>query len=238
MKYPIDKEYYTKRKPELLKKFDEECQIWKPVIIKHYHEEFAGGILWEARKEFEALIPQIPYIGGEDNRRTGSLLEAIRYLAFYKVMKRHGKTAEEVGKILYDALLTQVGQPKPPVPEAEKLTDKQFMERRKKGAEISQQRRYPDDYVYKLVIGDGKAFDYGYDYTECAALKFYHTQGADEFMPFYCYLDYPLCRVMGIGLTRTQTMSEGHKKCNHRIKRDGVTKLSWPPPFLKRGANK
>jgi len=238
MKQTVDKKYYINRKPELIKKFDNECELWKPVIIKSYHEEFAGGILWEARKELEALIRQIPYIGGDENYYTKYLIESVRYLAFYKAMKRHGRTAEETGKILYDAILIRVGLPRPPIPPAEFLTREQRNERTKKGGEKSQERRYPGDYVYRFIAGDGKKFDRGLDFTECASLKFYHSQGADEFLPFYCYLDYPASRVAGEGFFRTMTMSEGAAICNHRFKSGGVTKLVWPPPFLKRGVKK
>ena len=230
----IDKTYYIDRKPGLLKKYDEEALIWRPVAIGHYGEETTEGLLRESREEFEDLIPQIPYIGGEENRRTESLLASAIYLAFYKAMKRYGKTAEETGKILFDAILTQVEKPRPLYQEAEGLTPEEYMEVRRKGAEQSQQRRFQQDFVYELVVGDGKEFDYGYDYTECASQKFFHEQGANEFMPFYCYLDFPLCRVYGIGLTRTLTMSEGHKICNHRIKLDCETVVAWPPSFLKR----
>jgi hypothetical protein len=238
MKYPIDKEYYIQRKPELLKQFDDECQLWKPVIIGSYHEEFAGGILWEALKEFEALIPQIPYIGGDENRRTRTLIESIRYLAFYKVMKRHGKTAEETGKILYEALVSQIDKKQQKYTPSEWQNQEKYFKKRKKEAEVSQEQRYPSDYVYKFVLGDGNEFDYGYDYSECASIKFYHAQNADEFMPFYCYLDFPICSALGLGLTRTMTLVEGYEKCNHRFKPGWETKLAWPPPFLKRGRKK
>jgi len=234
----MDKKYYLDRKPELLEKFDAACRLWKPVIIKSYHEEFAGAILWEARREFESLIPQIPYIGGDENHYTKYFIESVGYLAFYQAMKKHGRTAEETGKILYDAVLTRLGKPRPPVPPGEFLTREQRNERTKKGGERSQERRYPGDYVYKFVAGDGTKFDRGVDFNECASLKFYHSQGAGEFLPFYCYLDYPASRVTGEGFSRTMTMSEGAAKCNHRFKSGRETKLVWPPPFLKRGKGK
>ena len=238
MKQTVDKKYYLDRKAELLRKFDAECELWRPVIIKSYHEEFAGGILWEARQEFEALVPQIPYIGGDENHYTRYFIESVRYLALYLAMKKHGRTAEETGKILYDAILARLGKPRLPVPPAEFLTREQRDERTIKAGERSQERRYPGDYVYKFVAGDGKKFDRGLDFTACASLKFYHSQGADEFLPFYCYLDYPSSRVSGVGFSRTMTMSEGDKKCNHRFKEGQETKLVWPPEFLKRGARK
>ena len=238
MKYPVDKKYYIERKPELLKKFDEECELWRPVIIKSYHEEFAGGILWEARKEFESLIPQIPYIGGDENRRTQTFVESVISLALYRAMKKHAKTAEETGKLLYDALAARVDKTKQTMPPKGWEDREKYLKERRKGAEESQERRYPGDYVYHFVSGHGRRFDYGYDYTECASIKFFHAQDADDFMPFYCYLDYPSCGARGLGLTRTKTLAEGHGKCNHRFRPGVETVLIWPPQFVKRGRTK
>jgi hypothetical protein len=234
MEYPEDDRYYIKRKPELLQKFDEELWIWRPIVIKQYGQKFADKVLREARKEFESLIPAIPYIGGDENRYTNTLIDSVRYLAFYKVMKKRGKTSEETGRILCDAILEQAGSPRPAIPPAERLTPEQLNERRSKAAEKSQERRYSQDYVYTFIIGDGIEFDYGYDFTECASLKFYHAQSADEFLPFYCYLDFIAGKARGVGFSRTMTLPEGCGKCNHRFKIDGETEIEWPPPFLKR----
>jgi hypothetical protein len=231
MDYPVEKEYYEIRKPELLKRFDEESRYWEPVIVSRFGKMFADTMLREAHEEFEALIPQIPYIGGDENHLTESLIGSVRYLAFYKAMKKHGKAAEETGKILYDAILAGIDEPPTPIPPSKRLTTEQLMERRRKRAERSQERHYPQDYVYEFVAGDGEEFDYGYDFSECAAQKFYHAQGADEFMPFYCYLDFPGSRLDGSGLSRTMTLAEGHEKCNHRFKKGREAELKWPPPF-------
>jgi len=225
----IDREYYAARKPELLKRFDEEARQWRPVIAGRFGEDSADTMLKDAREEFEALIPQIPYIGGDENHLTGSLVGSARYLALYKAMKRRGRTVEETGKILYDATSARIDEPRTPIPPSRRLTPEQLMARRRRRAERSQERRYPEDYVYEFVAGDGEEFDYGYDFLECAAQKFYHAQSADEFAPFYCFLDYPKSRS---GLTRTMTLTEDHEKCNHRFKKGREPGLEWPPPFL------
>lgn len=233
MDCPIDKEYYVIRKPELLKGFDDESRYWRPVIVSRWGERFADAVLRTAREEFEALIPQMPYIGGDENHLTGSLVESVRVLAFYRAMKQYGRTAKETGKVLYDAILARIDEPRAPIPPSQRLTTEQLMARRRERAERSQQRRYPQDYVYQFVTGDGEEFDYGYDFSECAAQKFYHTQGADEFLPFYCFLDYAWSKVYRLGLSRTMTLAEGHKKCNHRFKKGRETELEWPPPFSR-----
>jgi hypothetical protein len=231
MDTPIDSDYYIIRKTDLLKAFDEESQYWRAVIAIQYEGDFADILLREAREEFEALLPQIPYIGGNENHLTGSLVESVRPLAFYKAMQRHGKTAEETGKLLYDAAVARMNEAPVAIPPSEMLTDGQLMERRRKRAQRSQEGRYPEDYVYEFVEGDGEEFDYGYDFLECATQKFYHVQNADEFTPFYCFLDYPKSRM---GLRRTMTLAQGHTKCNHRFKEGRGAELRWPPPFLKR----
>jgi len=138
----------------------------------------------ESRAAYEALIPQVPYIGGESNRLTGSLLESVRCLALYQAMKAHGRTAPETGKVLYDAILARIGEPQAPIPPAKLLTREQMMASRKRRAEQSQGRHYPNDYVYRFVLGDGQEFDYGYEFIECATDKFYRAQARPNSRPF------------------------------------------------------
>ncbi|MHB8105312.1 MAG: L-2-amino-thiazoline-4-carboxylic acid hydrolase [Dehalococcoidales bacterium] len=234
MDYPIDKEYYVKRKPELLEKFEADVKLWTPLILAKYGEIQAYKIIQTAYQHFENLIPQIPYIGGDENNLTKNLIDSVRYLALYQAMKNQGYAVEEIGEIIYEGYLKKISGPQPPIPPAARLTPEQLIEQRQQGAAKSQERRYPGDYVFEFVVGNGKKFDYGYDFTECASLKLYHAQDADELLPYYCYLDFVAGQVRGFGFTRTKTLIEGHGKCNHRFKVGGVTKAPWPPPFLKR----
>lgn len=231
MSTQADCTYYTARRAELLRAFEEESQHWLPIVAARYGEELARALMGRSRDEFEALLPQLPYIGGDDNHLTGALVEFARCLAFYVAMKGCGRTAEEAGKVLFDAAVARIGVARATIPPSQMLTPEQLMARRRERAERSQQRRYPGDYVYEFVAGDGVDFDYGYDFTECAAQKLCHAQGADEFMPFHCYLDYPKSTM---GLRRTMTLAEGHPKCDHRFKAGRDVQLEWPPPFLRR----
>ena len=226
----IGKGYYVSRRSELLGKFDKEARHWRQVIASHYGDDLANAIVKEAREEYEAVIPDIPYIGGDENHLTSSLVESARCLALYKAMKERGKTAEETGRILYDAI--ELRGPGPPIPPPKRLTPEGLMRRRRARAERSQKRLYHGDWVYQFIRGDGVEFDYGYDFVECGTQKFYHAQNADELLPFYCFLDFPKSKVDGLGLTRTMTLAEGHRKCNHRFKKGRRTEQEWPPSFL------
>ena len=230
----IGKKYYMSRKSEILAMFDDFAQAWKPFIVSRYGHNFANTILREARAELEALIPAIPYIGGDENHMTRHLIRSTTSLAFYKAMEARGKTAEETGKIIYDSVVERVSQPNAPIRKRPKLSSEERMRESKERAKWHQERRYPGDWVYEVVEGDGVEFDYGIDFIECGTQKFYHAQGADEFLPFYCFLDFPMSKASGSGLARTMTLAEGYEKCDFRFKKGGKTEQEWPPPFLER----
>ena len=226
----IDQEYYTSRKSEFLGLFDDHAQAWKPFIANRYGDDLANIILKEAREQHEALIPEIPYIGGHENPMTRHLVRSTTSLALYKAMKARGKTAEQAGKIIYDAVVERVSHL--PVSTAKALSPEDVLAKREQ-ARKSQERLYPGDWVWEFVEGDGVGFDYGYDFLECGTQKLYHAQEADEFLPFYCFLDFVTSKASGWGLARSMTLAEGYEKCDFRFKRGAQTEQEWPPPFLE-----
>jgi hypothetical protein len=207
---------------------------WKPFLVQKYGDGFTYEILKEVRQHYEVMAPTIPYIGGNENPMTRILINSAANLILYKVLKVRGKTAEEVGKIIYDATEDSVSH-LPQIPGKE-LTQ-EFRAKEIELARKSQERRYPDDWVWEFVEGDGVEFDYGRDYLECANQKLYHTHGADEFLPYICYTDFVTERTIGWGFSRTQTLAEGCKRCDFRWKKGGVTQKGWPPPFLTKRVN-
>ena len=226
----VDPEYYAVHRARFLESFDAEVVHWRSVLAAQCGPELAAGVLGEARQQFVELLAHLPDIGGDENPLTGALVESACYLALYLVLKRRGWAVEKAAKIMFDALLVRRSVSRTDIPPAIYLTPGQLMERRKNGAERSLERRYPGDYVYEFVPGDGVEFDHGYNFLECASLKLYHAWDADEFAPFYCYLDFPKSM---LGLQRTLTLAEGAPFCNHRFKYGRQVKLSWPPPFVK-----
>jgi len=74
------------------------------------------------------------------------------------------------------------------------------------------------------------AASYGDEFAEAV---FQDAREQDEFLPFYCYLDFVTHRTTGWGFARTMTLAEGHDRCDFRWKKGGETQKEWPPPFLK-----
>ena len=108
------KNYYESRKPKMLKDFDKTANLVRESVALSYGADFADALYQDARKEYEALISQIPHI--EDRRGAALnsfLLITAQELALYKAMKKQGKTAGETWEICHRALKLRVeGVPK------------------------------------------------------------------------------------------------------------------------------
>ena len=171
----------------MLESFDKALKSARKVLVANFGTELADRILKDARREYEALIPGLPY-WGKDNMMTEFLIGSSFCLAIYRVLKKHGKSAAEIGKMIYEMVETRLGRmPSPVLRVYGKLKyGESYRERLKKQAIVSQKKRYPGDYVFTYIEGGGKEFDYGYDITECGVCKFLHVQHADELAPYLC----------------------------------------------------
>lgn len=63
MSYPSD--YYISCKSRLLKEFNLYVKYSRTVLGKQFGEENIDAVVAATRKEFEDLIPQLPYVGGK-----------------------------------------------------------------------------------------------------------------------------------------------------------------------------
>lgn len=225
----------SRKTEKLVGKFERSLKRSGDVLVGKFGEENAPVMRGEILDEYRRLIPEIPYIGGRRNRLSQTLIGTAQPLAAYRVMVRHGGSVEDTGELLHRVILTETER----IPKLlrhlvgryrfSRLSIRQY----ERAARRSQARRYPGDWVFEVIEGDGKTFDTGIDHTECGIVKFLHAQGADELTPFICDLDYVLAEAMGYGLRRTRTLSWGCDRCDFRLSKHGATSAPWPPKFVE-----
>lgn len=228
----MESNYYIARKRKLLREFDKTLERIRGLFVARYGEEATTPMLREAQEEYEALITQLPYIGGKQPF-TQFLISTAWFLAMYRVLTRRRETVEDIGLLAYQAselylktypafLRRVLGQ---------MTFSRRYLRRLQKRAAESWERCYPGDYVYNYIRGDGKTFDYGVDYVECAGLKFLRAQGASELAPYICPADILYSDALGWGLQRTMTLAEGGERCDFRFKQGGETRVAVPKPL-------
>ncbi len=221
----MNENYYMSMNAKLLKDFDRTRSWFRPHLIERFGRDTAEAMIRTARNEYQALIPQIPYIGGSKVHMTSDLLESVMLLAYLRVLKAHGVTPLESREIALKATQTRLAQyPGFLLKILGKLTfSSLYLRNLQRQAVDSAKREYPGGFVYEVVIGDGKEFDWGLNFSECGICKFYQAQNAAEFMPLICPIDYMLSDAFGYGLVRTETLAEGGNRCNPRMKRGRQT---------------
>lgn len=229
MSISMETDHYTSKKDKLLKEFDHVVGRVKKVLVHRYGEQFAEEVMKETRREYETLIPKLPFIG-KKNSLEFNLVSSAWYLALYRVLKARGKSLDEIGQVsyeMYDSWFDSVPSILACLMGRWRFSW-YYMRKLKRDASESQKKTYTADFVYTIIPGDGKSFDWGVDYHECAISKFYKDQGAEEFLPYLCPMDGVISDRCGLGLVREKTLSEGFDRCEFRFKRGGETRVHKP----------
>jgi len=229
----VTHENYLFRKKQFMKAFEKSLGFAKPTVSSWLGEEQVNRFMREARQEYEALMPRIPYIGN-NGLLLSFFIPTTRYLAMYRALQSQGRTVEDAGRLTY---LIGKGEAK-----AYPYIVRRFMEYLwfsrlfraliKRWQIRSHQGRHPGASVIEYVEGDGEEFDYGVDYIECAVCKFLRAENALELTPYSCAIDKPVSELMGWGLTRLKTLAEGYPRCEFRFKKGGETNVPIPSSLL------
>lgn len=214
---------------QLMREFDKIAKYARPPLKKAFSGEDVDQLTKEAHQAFADLIPQLPDIGGRQPF-TRFITNTAMWLAIYRVLSARGKSPEEAGVLLY-RISQSILKAYPPIVVrmfGRNIFSERYRQEAQKRAVESQMRRYPDDYVYAYIEGDGKTFDYGVDYLECGGCKFLEKQGALDLAQYICPVDIIYSELFGWGLTRTMTLAEGAAKCDFRFKKGGQTSVKVP----------
>lgn len=223
----INSTYYVDKKDELLQNLSDTEKVFENVLSDSFSEKEIESISQETIDEFEDLIPQIPYVGGDENPMTEDIEKAAMVLAFCRVAEKYDLSTEEVGDIVYTGIENELQK----YPHwllrfsAGKYFSDDYIDELKNQADLSQKKIYPGDWVSQYVPAAKGEYDYGYNFTECAIVKFFEEQNASELTPYLCKLDYLYSDYMDEGLVRTSTLAEGGEYCDFRYNRVENLKL-------------
>jgi hypothetical protein len=197
----------------------ERLELADEMLVQYFGSDLTS-IKTEIMNEFEIVLGQMPFVGGDQSRMSDFFMRLTGFFAIGRVLRRHGLSVAAIGEIERESykahLLT--------VPEAVRLeTGRQFLSRENQAqmraqASKSHQRIYAEDFVYDFVEpGPNDSFEFGIDYKACGFCKFAARHGDQEILPNICGLDFEAYATRGIRLERTQTLAGGASHCNFRF---------------------
>jgi hypothetical protein len=222
------RDYYVSKQKRLLKLFDFMFRPIKAKLMSYYGEQYAAEIVLKSRHNFEEIIPQLPYVGGMKNYYTPIIIVNGMIIAMFRAMRESEKTAPDVIRIWAEAAddlfakipawMAHLG--------GRTLLSKPVVKAFKRQTITSQERRFPEDWVYKLLDGDGEAFDVGFEFSECAVIKLYQTMATMELAPYCNFADVTYSHYLGIGLDTSETLGMGCDHCRMLFKKGGKTLIT------------
>jgi hypothetical protein len=209
------RDYYVSKQNRLIKLFDFTFRPIKKKLTHQYGEQYAENIVTRSRQNFIEVIPQMPYVGGMKNYYTPIIVVNGLIVAMFRAMKETGKTAADVMRIWAEVADDLFSKNPGPIARlgGRMLLSKPTVKAFKKQTLISQERRYTGDWVYELLEGEGGKFDVGFEFSECAVIKFYQAMDTMELAPYCNFGDVTYSHYMGIGLDASETIGMGSDRC-------------------------
>jgi pimeloyl-ACP methyl ester carboxylesterase len=229
----VPENWYLANKPKIMRQVRFTLRHFRKHLAAAYGQEEGEAIARETMQRFEALLPDLPDIGGDGNSHTKFLTLGAAGLATYRSLQARGASVEEAARLIYlgtasffDSFPTRWLMRW----RGRRLLGRKRRDQLRQAAAISQRRRYPDDWVFEVVEGDGRDFDFGVDYTECGIVKYLRREGAPELAPHLCWIDYPQYAAMHLRLDRTETLAQGGQRCDFRLSHGKPVQVE--PEFL------
>ena len=224
---------YVRHKGRLMRLARFYFRPFRKPLIEAYGKAAGEAIARDALGRFEVLLLDIPYIGGGKNAFTITLVKIAAKLAMYRTLRARGASVEEAARLIH---LGEVGfYESVPTRWLMRLQGRGFLTQKgvdmwRRIAATSQGRRYPGDWVYEVVEGDGSDSGLGLDCIECGAVKYLDREGAPELAEYLCWIDYPQFAAMHLRLDRTETIAQGGQRCDFRVSRGQPVQVE--PEFL------
>lgn len=231
--------FYLKNKKPIIKQFRSLIKAAKFVLSRTYGPSVLDSIEKEAHIEFESLLSKLPYVGGNNGPFTSFMIQSAETIALYRATRPLNLSNREIGKLIYE-IAEKVAKSIPAIKKwfyRKAVFSEKMKNSWKEWLKKSQKREYPENWVGEFIDGDGKMFDYGFNFTECGWIKLIKNEGVENIAPFACLCDFARMKAIGVGFKRTKTIANGAELCDFRFVKNYQTPRGWPPENLEECKN-
>ncbi len=202
----------------------------RPILARDHGETLAHEIVAATRVEYDRVLPQVPDIGGVQNVFQAVMTVNGWIVALHRAMSSRGFAAKDAVRVCQEALDTWLRQmPGWLLRAIGRLLlwplGRWYFERQ---ARRSQQRRYAEDFVWR--VEHGTAGEFSLVFEECAVNKWYEALGVRELKPYCNFADVTSSRLMGMGVHAGETIGLGCDRCVLRYEHGRATPV---PPNLE-----
>ena len=154
-------DFYIRKKSKFLRSFDERLTVVNEELCMKFDDKKSEELLNQMKEEFEKILPDIPYIGGQKSPLTLVLVKYMSDLAIFRTLEKEGFSFREIGEFHYNYVMTALKLRKEALEKAgrdpsEYPFDPVYRDYQKKLTEDTQMNLYPDDWVMDFIESKGE----------------------------------------------------------------------------------
>lgn len=211
------------RKKSVIKQMKKFLKVYKPFIEEKIDIEANQRVAANSIQQLLYSYTEIPDIGMKENAFQNTMDFAfIIHIIYENLLKENLKT-EQIGEIIYYGFKKFID--KYPTIVMKVIKKKQFSKKQinfmKEQAKLSKSRDQIYNWVFDIVDGNGKEFEWGIDYKRCGINDFFREKNESDIIPYICATDYCMFAKMKAELNLTKTLGKGDDCCNFRYKKNG-----------------
>ena len=94
----IVEDFYVRKKSKFMRSFDEHLAVVNEELCKKFDNKKSEELISQMKAEFEKILPNIPYIGGQKNPFTLIVVKCMYDLAIFRTLEKIGFSYREIGE--------------------------------------------------------------------------------------------------------------------------------------------
>ncbi len=208
--------FYEGKLESVLRSFEKYFKRAEGSLLERFDRATVTGIHDDAAELIEALVPDLPDVGGGDNQFIQIVLLNAWYIPFFKAARERGMSAEEYVKMITGVLYKTLTRCPRFIRHAggRLVLTGFFIRRMKKHAALSQERKYPKNWTYSLTTdtGDPDAL-FKVEYSQCTVCEMMKDQDVVELMRYCNVADFLMAKALGFGFENPEVLGRGAATC-------------------------
>ncbi|NHJ48829.1 MAG: hypothetical protein FK733_13680 [Asgard group archaeon] len=219
------KKSHNYNKKKLLRRYKRISRSLNRKLTDFYGNSFAEMIKNEAQQEFEGIVINLPHFSGKVNLFRQIMFFCGLAIAYYRPLKKNGKTVEESMIIFYE-FIDEFHRKIPRVFRwfiRKLFFSSIFLKIIQKAAKNVSD--HPEGWKMTYYKGDKKECDWYFEATECAVIKLFKNEGVPEMAKYCNFIDYIQSNVFGLGLIQKGCLGAGDETCIECMKQGRSTPI-------------
>lgn len=220
-------DYFLQKKSKLMKTYGKFSRKIEKKLAHTYDADFAKRIVEQSKKEFEELIPRIPYFGGTINPFNQLIVIGSYMVAVHKPMKANGKTAEETVLIFYDIVDDLFKKtPKAFLWLGQKFVFSNFfIQMLQKISTRMSAMKDPNGFDFAYYKDDGKELDWHFVAKQCGIVNFFKQENCGDLAPYCNFVDTIQGKALNMGVYCKTCLGDGDATCEEYMKQGRETQM-------------